>query len=89
MSQKECHHNYVYIYNCLKLSQMIEYILTLSNMPSELLKPPVHKIKINIVFSILRVTQINYFNEFCLTLERILSELPKDLFIVADSKLYS
>lgn len=56
--KKEYHSNYVYMYNCLKLSQMTEYILTLSNMPSVLIKTPVHKININTVFSTLTVTQL-------------------------------
>lgn len=63
---------------------MTEYILTLSNMASVLLKPLIHKININIVFSTPPLTQRNYLNYFCFTLESILSELPKDFFIAAD-----
>lgn len=43
------------MYNCLKLSQMTEYILTFPNTPSVLIKPPV--LKINIVFSMLTITE--------------------------------
>lgn len=53
--KKEYHSNYISMYNCLKPSQMTEYILTLPNMPSVLIKPPV--LKINIVFSMLTITE--------------------------------
>lgn len=76
--KKEYHSNYIYMYNCLKPSQMTEYILTLPNMPSVLIKPPV--LKINIVFSVLTITEINYFKQSCFTLENVLSELLEDFF---------
>lgn len=66
------------MYNCLKLSQMTEYILTLRNMPSMLIKPPV--LKINIVFLMLTITERNYFKQFCFTLGSVLSELLKYFF---------
>lgn len=65
---------------------MTEYILTLCNMPSMLIKPPV--LKINIVFSVLAISERHYFKQFCFTLENGLYELLKDLFLIAvDSKL--
>lgn len=73
------------MYNCLKLSQMTEYILTLRSMPSMLIKPPV--LKINIVFLMLTITERNYFKQFCFTLGSVLSELLKYFFIAVDSKL--
>lgn len=76
--KKEYHSNYTYMYNCLKLSQMTEYILMLCNMPSMLIKPPVFKI--NIVFSMLTITKRNYLKQFWFTLENVLSELLKGFF---------
>lgn len=66
------------MYNCLKPSQMTEYILTLPNMPSVPIKPPV--LKINIVFSMLTITERNYSKQSCFTLEKVLSELLEDFF---------
>lgn len=76
--KKEYHSNHIYMYNCLKLSQMTEYILTLHNMPPMLIKPPV--LKINIVFSMLTIRERHYFKQFCSTLEKVLYEILKDFF---------
>lgn len=57
---------------------MTEFILTLHNMPSMLIKPQV--LKTNIVFPMLKITEINCFKQFCFTLESVLSELLKIFF---------